>query len=117
MERRMSSDSRRSDSSSKKMKPERESSRVEQSIPITVSQYQNKKNEMLKSQPVKKATDTRLKLKESFHEIRQSSKILPDDFEEEEDPRTDRPTRFSRQIDPEAVAIRKSRSKEKLKAY
>ena len=64
---------------------------------------------MKKSQPAGlNREDPKLKHTDSFHKLRQSSKILPDDFDEEEDI-SSRPSRFSRQTDPEILGMRKSK--------
>ena len=63
---------------------------------------------MKKSQPASlNRGEPKLKHTDSFHQLRQSSKILPDDFDEEED--NNRPSRFSRQTDPETLGMRKSK--------
>lgn len=79
IEKRLSSDSRRSESE-KSMKPEKES--------VEAEHYKNFKNyaaptvNMTKSQGsnFQPAKDPMLSTKKSFKDMKQSSKILPDDF-------------------------------------
>ena len=84
------------------MKPERENNEVQ---PKTVKQYELKKGSS-------KTSGSALNPRDSFTQLRQSSKILPEEFEEEEEPKNSKGNRFSRQTDPDS--IRRSRSRGKV---